>query len=176
MIPRGGHLPHDVDGKLLGMGHQATALVFGAQFLSTDNPERRKQYEKAMAIRLEEKRGWLAVRTSKFPAGDVEGAAKASLAIATYYLDLDEMDKGLEWLSHALEEAPDNTMVKEIIRYNRDIVHDFLRSCSASSTPAPSGRSSPVSESATVPVTVATAAVTASIERDLAETVTRLAL
>ena len=178
LIPRGGHLPHDKDGKLLGMGHEASALSFGAQFLSTDNPERKKQFEKAMAIRLEEKRGWLAVRTEEFPAGDIEGAAKASLAIATYHLELDEMDKGLEWLSRALDEAPDNTMVKQIIIYNRDVVKTFLRSCSSSSTPSPSGRSSPVQESvsAAVPVSAAAAAASASIERDLAETVTRLAL
>jgi hypothetical protein len=57
IIQRGDHLPHDKDGKLLGMGHEASALAFDAQFLSTNNQERKKQFEKVMVIRLEEKPG-----------------------------------------------------------------------------------------------------------------------
>ncbi len=118
------------------------------------------------------------MRAKEFPVVDIEGAAKASLAIASYHLELNDMDQGFEWLSWALDEAPDNTMVKQIIIYNMDAVKNFLCSCSGSLTPSPSGRSSPMQESvsAAVPVSAAAAAVSASIERDLAETVTRLAL
>ena len=72
-----------------------------------------------MAIRLEERAGWLAVRTSEFPAGDLAGAAKASLALATYHLALLQHDKGRQWLDTALAEAPkDNTRLLSMIEHN----------------------------------------------------------
>jgi hypothetical protein len=145
LIPRGGHLPHDTDGKLLRMGHEATALVFGAQHLPTGHPRKRQLFEQARAMRLEERQGWLAVRTSEFPAGDLEGAAKASLAIATYHLELQELEKGREWLAKALEEAPkDKALVRAAIEHNMSIVKQIMQAFSASSTPVQSGRSSPV--------------------------------
>ena len=109
LIPRGGHLPHDTDGKLLRMGHEATALVFGAQHLPTGHPRKRQLFEQARAMRLEERQGWLAVRTSEFPAVDLEGAAKASLAIANYHLQLQELEKGREWLAKSLENSIHHT-------------------------------------------------------------------
>jgi hypothetical protein len=145
LIPRGGHLPHDTDGKLLRMGHEATALVFGAQHLPTGHPRKRQLFEQARSMRLEERQGWLAVRTSEFPAGDLEGAAKASLAIATYHLELQELEKGREWLAKALEEAPeDKALVRAAIEHNMSIVKQIMQAFSASSTPVQSGRSSPV--------------------------------
>ena len=145
----GGHLQHDPEGKLLGMGHNATAKVIAAQSLSKSSALRNKLFKDAMCIRVKEKEGWLAVRTDKFPAGDLEGAAKASLAIACYYLELDELEKGRKWLEHALEEAPkDNKSLCAIIEHNMDCLEKVMRECSASSTPCntpvQSGRSSPV--------------------------------
>ena len=116
LIPRGGHLPHDTDGKLLRMGHEATALVFGAQHLPTGHPRKRQLFEQARAMRLEERQGWLAVRTSEFPAGDLEGAAKASLAIATYHLELQELEKGREWLAKALHTYKAHFAIRVLLR------------------------------------------------------------
>ena len=146
-ITLGGHLPHDPDGKLLRMGHEATALAVGAQMLDKSNPRRKEKYAKATDMRLEEKKGWLAVRTKEFPAGDLEGAAKASLAIACYKLEQGELEEGEEWLKLALAEAPeDKVMVRSFIEFNMGIVAEVLQSCSASSTPVHSGRSSPVEQ------------------------------
>jgi hypothetical protein len=146
-ITVGGHLPHDPDGKLLRMGHEATALALGAQMLEKSDPMRKEKYAKATGMRLEEKKGWLAVRTKKFPAGDLEGAAKASLAIACYKLEQGEFQEGAKWLELALAEAPeDKLMVRFFIEFNMGILADMLESCSASSTPVHSGRSSPVEQ------------------------------
>ena len=145
LIPRGGHLPHDTDGKLLRMGHNATGKVFAAQQLPNSSPLKRQLLKQAMCIRLEERQGWLAVRTREFPAGDLEGAAQASLAIACYYLELQELEKGHKWLEKALEEAPkDKALVCAAIEHNMSIVKQIMQSCSASSTPAQSRSSSPV--------------------------------
>lgn len=143
----GGHLPHDPDGKFLRMGHEATALALGAQMLEKSDPRRKEKYERATGIRLEEKKGWMAVRTKEFPAGDLEGAAKASLAIACYKLEQGEFQEGSKWLELALAEAPeDKVMVRSFIEFNMGILAEMLQSCSASSTPVHSGRSSPVEQ------------------------------
>ena len=145
LIPLGGHLPHDTDGKLLRMGHNATGKVFAAQQLPNSSPLKRQLLKQAMCIRLEERQGWLAVRTREFPAGDLEGAAQASLAIACYYLELEEHDKGQKWLEKALEEAPkDKEVLCACIEYNMSTLKGFMQAWSASSTPVQSGRSSPV--------------------------------
>ena len=145
LIPLGGHLPHDIDGKLLRMGHNATGKVFAAHKLPNSSPLKRQLLKEAMCIRLQEKQGWLAVRTREFPAGDLEGAAQASLAIACYYLELEEHDKGQKWLEKALEEAPkDKEVLCACIEYNMSTLKGFMQAWSASSTPVQSGRSSPV--------------------------------
>jgi hypothetical protein len=147
VMSAGGHLPHDPDGKLLRMGHEATALALSAQMLHKSDPARKQKYEKATSIRLEEKKGWLAVRTKEFPAGDLEGAAKASLGIACYKLEQGEFLEGAEWLELALAEAPeDKFMVRSFIEFNMGILAETLQACSESSTPVHSGRSSPVGQ------------------------------
>ena len=93
-----GHLPHDPDGKLLRMGKTTTCKIVTAMALENSSPLKKELFMQAMCIRLQEKQGWLAVRTDKFPAGDLEGAAKASLAIACYYCQLEELEKGRKWL------------------------------------------------------------------------------
>jgi len=48
--------------------------------------------------------GWLQVRTAEFPAGDVEGAGKAAMALAGFALELDFMGDALRWLAKARKE------------------------------------------------------------------------
>ena len=178
VVPIGGHLPHDNEGKLLRMGHDATGKVVAAQSLSRSSPLRKKLYEEAMCIRIEEKKGWLAVRTDEFPAGDLEGAAQASLAIACYYLQLDDLEKGRKWLEKAQDEAPkDKIILCAFIEYNMEQVNIIMQKSSAASTPAQStpastpstpaqsGRSSPV---APVPASEARTLDPSSLARDLA--------
>ena len=146
------------------MGHDTTGRVVADENLSRSSPLRQKLYKEAMCIRIEEKKGWLAVRTDEFPAGDLEGAAQASLAIACYYLELDELEKGRKWLEKAQDEAPkDKILLCAIIENNMEIVKIMMQQCSASSTPAPSGRSSPV---APVPASQARPLDAASLARD----------
>ena len=165
VVSLGGHLPHDTEGKLLRMGHDATGKVVAAQNMSRSSPLRKKLYKEAMCIRLEEKKGWLAIRTHEFPAGDVEGAAQASLAIACYYLELDELEKGRKWLEKAQDEAPkDKILLCTFIEHNMEILTTVLQQCSASSTPAQSGRSSPVTP---VPASEARPLDSASLASDL---------
>ena len=145
VVPIGGHLPHDTEGKLFRMGNDATGKVVAAQSLSRSSLLRKKLYKEAMNIRLQEKDGWMAVRTDEFPAGDLEGAAQASLAIACYYLELDNLEKGHTWLQKAQDEAPkDKKILCACIEHNMEIVNIMMQQCSASSTPAHSGRSSPL--------------------------------
>jgi hypothetical protein len=165
VVPICGHLPHDTEGKLLRMGNDATGKVVAAHSLSRSSPLRKKLYEEAMCIRIEEKKGWLAVSTDEFPAGDLEGAAQASLAIACYYLELDNLEKGHTWLQKAQDEAPKNKILLcAFIEHNMDVVKKVLQQCSASSTPAQSGRSSPV---APVPASQARPLDAASLASDL---------
>jgi len=90
-VPMDSHLPHDTEGKLLRMAHDATGKVVSAQSMLRSSQLRKKLYKEAICIRLQERKGWLAIHTDEFPAGDVEGAAQASLAIACYYLEMDEL-------------------------------------------------------------------------------------
>jgi hypothetical protein len=145
VVPICGHLPHDTEGKLLRMGHDATAKVVAAQSMLRSSRLRKQLYKEAMCIRLQEKKGWLAVRTDEFPCGDVEGAAKASLAIACYYLELDNLEKGHMWLQKAQDEAPkDKILLCAFIEHNMEMLTTVVAQCSATSTPVQSGRSSPV--------------------------------
>ena len=144
VVPMGGHLPHDTEGKLLRMGHDDTGKLVAAQSLSRSSLLRKKLYEEAMCIRIEEKKGWLAVRTDEFPAGDLEGAAQASLAIACYYLELDNLEKGHTWLQKAQDEAPkDKILLCAFIEHNMDVVKKVLQQCSASTTPCSSASATP---------------------------------
>ena len=146
------------------MGHDATGRVVAAENLSRSSPLRQKLYKEALCIRIEEKKGWLVIRTDKFPAGDLEGSAQASLAIACYYLELDELEKGRKWLQNAQDEAPkDKILLCAFIEHNMEILTTVLQQCSASSTPAQSGRSSPV---APVPASEARPLDAASLARD----------
>ena len=164
-VPIGSHLQHDTEGKLLRMGHDATGKVVAAQSLSRSSQLRKKLYKEAMCIRLQERKGWLAIRTDEFPAGDVEGAAQASLAIACYYLELDNLEKGHTWLQKAQDEAPkDKILLCAFIEHNMEMLKKVLQQCSASSTPAQSGRSSPV---APVPASEARPLDAASLASDL---------
>ncbi len=175
VVPIGGHLPHDTEGKLFRMGNDATGKVVAAQSLSRSSPLRKKLYKEAMNIRLQEKDGWMAVRTDEFPAGDLEGAAQASLAIACYYLELDDLEKGRKWLEKAQDEEPkDKIILCAFIEYNMEQVNIILQKSSATSTPAQStpastpaqsGRSSPV---APVPASEARPLDPSSLARDLA--------
>ena len=165
LVPMASHLQHDTEGKLLRMGHDATGKVVAAQNMSRSSPLRKKLFKEAMCIRLEEKKGWLAIRTDEFPAGDVEGAAQASLAIACYYLELDNLEKGHTWLQKAQDEAPkDKIILCAFIEHNMEKLKTVLQQCSASSTPAQSGRSSPV---APVPASEARPLDAASLASDL---------
>ena len=148
----GGCLPHDTGGMLLRLGHDATALASQAQALPAGDPRTKQLLERARALRLQERLGWLAVRTSEFPAGDMEGAAKASLALGAYHFYLFELDEAREWLTTALAEAPkDKDFVRVIIKHNMRALRHVIRDLSSSSTPAQSGRSSPVPAAAGQP-------------------------
>jgi hypothetical protein len=148
----GGCLPHDTGGMLLRLGHDATALASQAQALPAGDPRTKQLLERAGALRLQERLGWLAVRTSEFPAGDMEGAAKASLALGAYHFYLFELDEAREWLTTALAEAPkDKDFVRAIIKHNMRALRHVIRDLSSSSTPAQSGRSSPVPAAAGQP-------------------------
>lgn len=135
------HLPHSQTAS--------SPPVSGAQSLEDSNQKKRETYEKAMAIRLEERAGWLAVRTSEFPAGDLAGAAKASLALATYHLALLQHDKGRQWLDTALAEAPkDNTRLLSMIEHNMIQMQKCLELMSdTSGTQQLHSQKSPVAES-----------------------------
>jgi hypothetical protein len=152
----GGCLPHDTGGKLLRMGREATALASQAQYLRASDPRMKHLLERARALRVQERLGWLAVRTREFPAGDMEGAAKASLALAAYHLQLLELEEGREWLATALAEAPkDKHLVLAIIEHNMCALRRMLRELSSSSTPAQSGRSSPAQSGRSSPAQAA---------------------
>jgi hypothetical protein len=115
-------LEHDPGGKLLALGQQANSLYLAAQLLV--NPEKKKQMRRAIKMRLQERHGWLLVRSSKFPAGDMEGVAAASLAICCYHLHLEQFHQAREWLLKARAEAPPNTMVCMVIAYNIELLQE----------------------------------------------------
>ena len=142
----GGSLPHDEGGRLLAMGREASDLFVQAQSFSQGDPRKQELLLQAKRLRMQEKEGWLAVSTQDFPAGDVEGAAKASLAIATYHFELQEIAIGKQWLQQALDEAPaDNVFLRAMIMYNFSVVGNFedcLDAMSLTSTQAASGSAS----------------------------------
>jgi len=110
---------HDPGGRLMAMGEQASALWHAVQVSTFASPvKKEEQLREAVRIRLDERAGWLAVRTSEFPAGDLEGAAQASLAIAVYYRELGEPERYSEWMQTALAEAPPGTIVRACVKYN----------------------------------------------------------
>ena len=153
-----GQLPHDPDGKLLRMGQDATCKTVTDMALSNSSVLKKKMFKQAMCIRLQEKQGWLAVRTDKFPAGDLEGAAKASLTIACYYCQLEELEKGRmwlekgrKWLETTQKEAPeDKHVLCACIEHNMDLIEAIMAARdaeqsqrSASETPRQTGGGSP---------------------------------
>jgi len=100
-------LPHDVGGKLRDLHLDAMARMFGAQFLKPadpTNPAYVCAVEAAIAGLQKARAGWLEVRTADFPAGDVEGAGKAAMALAGFALELDRMGDALRWLVRAEHE------------------------------------------------------------------------
>jgi hypothetical protein len=100
-------LAHDVGGKLRDLHVKAMAVVFGAQFLNPadpSNPAYVSKLERAIALVEQERTGWLQVRTADFPAGDVEGAGKAAMALAAFALELDRLEDALRWLARAEHE------------------------------------------------------------------------
>jgi hypothetical protein len=110
---------HDPGGRLMAMGEQASALWHAVQVSTFASPlKKEEQLREAVRIRLDERAGWLAVRTSEFPAGDLAGAAQASLAIAAYYSELGQPELSSEWMQTALAEAPPNTIVRACVKYN----------------------------------------------------------
>ncbi len=100
-------LPHDVGGKLSDLHVEALAMVFGAQFLGPadpSNPAYVWALERAITCTKSARAGWLAVRTEALPAGDVEGAGKAAVALAGFYLELDRLGEAMSWLACARKE------------------------------------------------------------------------
>jgi len=59
------HLPHDPDGKLLHMGNGATSLVMQAQQLPNAHQLKRQVFEQVICMRVQERKGWLAVATTR---------------------------------------------------------------------------------------------------------------
>ena len=113
-------LAHDVGGKLRDLHVKAMAVVFGAQFLNPadpSNPAYVSKLERAIALVEQERTGWLQVRTADFPAGDVEGAGKAAMALAGFALELDRIGDALRWLTKARKElgqAHEDTIAKNL--------------------------------------------------------------
>jgi hypothetical protein len=144
ILALGDPLAHDPEGKLLQLGKKATGVALAAHLLPDESEDKEKLFQKAIDIRHEERAGWLAVRTEAFPNGDLEGAAKASLAIAVYYVQQCKFDEGMEWLNIAYEQAPESrSQVRAYIKYNMDVVSAVLDSCSQTTTNQGSGRASP---------------------------------
>jgi hypothetical protein len=100
---------HDPGGALLKMGQAATELWERAKALPRGDPLRVQHLQAAISMRRTERNGWLAVRTSEFPAGDLAGAAQAALALAAYYSDLDDNASAREFVLRAVAEAPAGT-------------------------------------------------------------------
>ena len=144
ILATGDPFAHDPEGKLLELGKKATGVAMAAHLLPDESEDKEKLFEKAIDLRHEERAGWLAVRTEALPNGDLEGAAKASLAIAVYYVQQCKFDEGMEWLNIAYEQAPENrSQVRAYIKYNIDVVSGVLDSFSETTTNHGSGRASP---------------------------------
>lgn len=147
ILATGDPFSHDPEGKLLELGKKATVVAMAAHLLPDESEDKERLFQKAIDLRHEERAGWLAVRTEAFPNGDLEGAAKASLAIAVYYVQQCKFDEGMEWLNIAYEQAPENrSQVRAYIKYNIDVVSGVLDSFSETTTNHGSGRGSPVDD------------------------------
>ena len=116
LMPLGPAFKHDPGGKLLKLGQKASAMYLKAQFLA--EPEKTKKIRYCIKLRLQERHGWLTARSSEFPAGDMEGVASASLAIACYHLEVDEFHQCSEWMTKARDEAPKDTIVHQTVLHN----------------------------------------------------------
>ncbi len=110
-------LEHDPGGVLLKMGLAATEQFKRAMAMPLGDAARTKLLLGAIETRLSERKGWLAVRTALLPAGDLEGAAAASLAISAYYGEgLEDVGNARMFLHHALAQAPAGSLVKDAAR------------------------------------------------------------
>jgi hypothetical protein len=92
LVSQGRRLQHDEGGVLQAMQINARAKVFGAQFLrpaDPSNPAYCAAIEEAIDITAGEMLGWLEIRTEAMPAGDLEGAGSAALALSSFYMELD---------------------------------------------------------------------------------------
>lgn len=106
-------LAHDPGGALMNMGLSSTEHFKRAMAMPLGAPARVKLLLDAIQTRLSERNGWLAVRTESLPAGDLEGAAQASLAISAYYGEgLGDVDNARLFLQQALAQAPAGTLVE----------------------------------------------------------------
>lgn len=147
LVDRGGHLPHDPNGRLLALGHRASGTWFGVSSFRKDNPLKIAAFARVKAMRLEERQGWLDVRTAEFPAGDTAGAAKAAMSIGLFYMEMDDVPQGREWLHIALAEAPlDDEMLQEFLRHNLAVLAQVEAADTTDSrlpTPAHSPSTSP---------------------------------
>ena len=113
-------LPHDVGGNLRKLHIDALARVFGAQHLQPadpTNPIYVSAVESAIALVEQERTGWLHVRTEDFPAGDMQGAGKAAMTLASFALELDRIGDALRWLTKGRKElgqAHQDTIAKNL--------------------------------------------------------------
>jgi hypothetical protein len=73
--------------------------------------------EKAIACCTQERAGWLAVRTPKFPHGDKEGAGKAAMTLAGFALELDRFGAALRFLTTVRKD-----LLPQYRQYTGDIV------------------------------------------------------
>lgn len=107
------------DSRPLAVGAEASALWHAVKVSTFDSPEKKQEMLRAaVRMRLDERAGWLAVRSSEFPAGNLASAALASLAISTYHYELGELERGWEWLQTALAEAPPNTIAQACVKHS----------------------------------------------------------
>jgi len=116
-------LQHDVGGQLRDLHMDAMARMFGAQFLkpaNPSNPEYVRAVEGSIACLHKARSGWLQVRTAELPAGDVEGAGKAAMALAGFALELDRLGDALRWLARAEHELGEEH--ESAVEQNMDFV------------------------------------------------------
>lgn len=112
-------LPHDAGGALLQLGRDAAECLERAQQAAGE--EGRGLLQRALALRLREHAGWLAVRTQEHPAGDRLGAAKAAAGIGVLHLKLLAIEEAREWFERAHRECPPHAQhVRDVVRYNRE--------------------------------------------------------
>lgn len=111
--------PHDPGGRLMKMGAEATTAWMPVVHMPKSNPVKVATFDKVLALSLQEREGWLAVRTAELPNGDMSGAAKAAMSIAMYHLIMEDYEEGTRWLDIARAEAPpEDRMLISSIRYN----------------------------------------------------------